>query len=136
MRLRGAPFSRTFRPSSGSAMPRLPQNLPPSIHGDSQPRPSTAWYSMSAGLTPSRGARLKPSIHRRLPRVPIHSPTLPGTSPVRWTWATTSASSALTPGGAACPAGAAAGAWAALPFSAPSRITCSRGALFGDAVGA
>ena len=31
-------------------MPRLPQNLPPSIQGDSQPRPSTAWYSMSVGV--------------------------------------------------------------------------------------
>src|SRR3954470_17081669 len=37
-----APFRRTFRPSNGSAMPRLPQYLPASTQGDSQLRPSTA----------------------------------------------------------------------------------------------
>ena len=150
------PRSRTRSPRMGSAMPRLPQKCPPSDHGDSQPRPSTAWYSMSSRVTGCRGAMANPSIQRCEPRSPIHSSSRVSTSPRPCTCAATSASAAVTPAagssaraaatGAAgtgvaatgtsgtvaatgATAGAAAGAMAAAGSAPPlSRITCSRGA--------
>ena len=85
----------------------------------------------SAGLRPSRGARLKPSIHCRLPRVPTQSPIRLAISPLRCTWATTSASSAPR-----APTGRGGRHRTAAPGSAPSRITCRRGAASGGADGA
>jgi hypothetical protein len=79
-----SPFNRTFRPKSGNAIPRLPQNLPLVTQGDSQPRPSTPWYSTSPGAIRPLSESPKPSIQARLPRFPIHSPNRPGLSPAAW----------------------------------------------------
>ncbi len=103
-----SPLSRTLSPRIGSAMPRLPQYWPASDQGDSQPRPSTAWYSSSAAGTPS-GANENPSTQRWLPGSPTHSPARAVMSPRRCTCAEISARTApvaALPAADACDAAA------------------------------
>ncbi len=126
------PRKRTRRPRIGSAMPRLPQKSPPCAHGESHPRPSTAWYSISSTGTSSRfGDSAKPSIQRWLPGSPTQSPSRASTSPWSCTWAAISGFSTGSGGGPLGSGGfGGAGRGAAACTPSTSFVTCRCGAAW------